>query len=173
MSNSKSKLNWLRAAVLGANDGIVSVSSIVLGVAGANASRSSIITAGIAGLTAGALSMAVGEYISVSSQKDVEREQMEVEEGELTNPWEAALASALSFFAGAIIPLLAVIFSSNHLRIPVTIGAVLIALIITGIISAKVSGAKVLKVTLRVVVGGMVAMAATYGIGRLFGTHTG
>jgi VIT1/CCC1 family predicted Fe2+/Mn2+ transporter len=62
--------NWLRAAVLGANDGIVSTASLMLGVSAANASSSAILTAGIAGLAAGALSMAAGEYVSVSSQKD-------------------------------------------------------------------------------------------------------
>lgn len=69
---SVSKLNWVRAAVLGANDGIVSVSAIILGVAGATNNRAAIFTAGLAGLVAGALSMAVGEYVSVSSQRDTE-----------------------------------------------------------------------------------------------------
>src|ERR1700704_3664049 len=80
---SNAKLNSLRAAVLGANDGIVSVSSIILGVAGATDSRATILTAGIAGLAAGALSMAVGEYVSVSSQRDTERALLDKERGEL------------------------------------------------------------------------------------------
>ena len=75
--------NWLRAAVLGANDGIVSTSSLVLGVAAAGGSAGEIMTAGVAGLTAGALSMAAGEYVSVSSQRDTERADLSLEEREL------------------------------------------------------------------------------------------
>lgn len=76
---SNSKLNWLRAAVLGANDGIVSTAALVVGVAGATTSRGAIFTAGLAGLVAGAMSMAVGEYVSVSSQRDAERAYIERE----------------------------------------------------------------------------------------------
>src|SRR3954454_13532984 len=75
--------NWLRAAVLGANDGIVSTASLVLGVAAAGGSRSAILTAGIAGLVAGALSMAAGEYVSVSSQRDAEEADLRLEQREL------------------------------------------------------------------------------------------
>ena len=75
---------WLRAAVLGANDGIVSVAAIIVGVAAAGSSRSAILTAGIAGLVAGAASMAAGEYVSVSSQADAERADLSVERRELT-----------------------------------------------------------------------------------------
>lgn len=82
---SNSRLNWLRAAVLGANDGIVSVSSIILGVAGATDSRGVIFTAGLAGLVAGALSMGVGEYVSVSSQRDTERAYIRKEKRLLKN----------------------------------------------------------------------------------------
>jgi VIT1/CCC1 family predicted Fe2+/Mn2+ transporter len=79
--------NWLRAAVLGVNDGIVSTSSLMIGVSAAQASSSTILTAGIAGLTAGALSMAVGEYVSVSSQKDSEHADIAIERRSLaTNP---------------------------------------------------------------------------------------
>lgn len=77
--------NWLRAAVLGANDGILSVSSLVLGVAASGASSSAIVTAGIAGLVAGALSMAAGEYVSVSSQRDTEQADLRLEERELSD----------------------------------------------------------------------------------------
>jgi VIT1/CCC1 family predicted Fe2+/Mn2+ transporter len=73
------RAGWLRAAVLGANDGILSVAGLVIGVAAANASRSTLVTAGLAGLVAGALSMAVGEYISVSSQRDAEQADLRVE----------------------------------------------------------------------------------------------
>lgn len=217
-----SKLNWLRAAVLGANDGIVSVASIVVGVAGATDSPGFILTAGVAGLVAGALSMAVGEYVSVSTQRDtelalLEKERWELEHlpdeeleelahiyeakglsretahkvaeeltahdafaahvdtelgidpDDLTNPWHAALASAVSFFSGAIIPLIAIILPPAGWRIPVTFVSVLIALAITGSLSAYVGGAAKTRATIRVVLGGALAMAVTYGIGKLFG----
>src|SRR6185312_12028563 len=213
-SDSGSKLNWLRAAVLGANDGIVSVASIVVGVAGASNSAGFIFTAGIAGLVAGALSMAVGEYVSVSTQRDTERALLEKERYELehepeaelaeltslyaakglsqetalqvareltahdafaahvdaelhidpnalTNPWQAAIASAASFLSGAIIPLIAVVLPPESIRIPVTFAAVLVALIITGTLSAYAGGANKTRATVRVVVGGLLAMAIT------------
>jgi vacuolar iron transporter family protein len=216
------KLNWLRAAVLGANDGIVSVSSIVVGVAGVANSLHFILTAGIAGMVAGALSMAVGEYVSVSTQRDTEKVLLEQERMELrdtpdeelvelteiykrkglsnetaekvaheltahdvfaahvdaelgidphnlTNPWHAAYASAISFFCGAIIPLVAIALPPPALRIPVTFVAVLVALVITGMLSANAGGANKLKATIRVVVGGILAMIVTFGIGKLFG----
>jgi VIT1/CCC1 family predicted Fe2+/Mn2+ transporter len=77
------RLNWLRAGVLGANDGIVSTAGLVVGVAGATSSRGTIFTAGLAGLVAGAVSMALGEYISVSSQRDSEASQLALERSEL------------------------------------------------------------------------------------------
>ena len=216
------KLNWLRAAVLGANDGIVSVASIVVGVAGASNSTSFIITAGVAGLTAGALSMAVGEYVSVSTQRDTEKALLEKERGELrdvpeaelqelatiyqakglsretaqivaqeltahdafaahveaelhidpddlTNPMAAALASAAAFLVGGIIPLISIIFPPEDLRIMVTFVSVLVALIITGTLSAYAGGANKTRATIRVVVGGFLAMIITYGVGKLFG----
>lgn len=220
---STSKLNWLRAAVLGANDGIVSVSSIILGVAGATAVKHTIFIAGLAGLVAGAFSMAVGEYVSVSSQRDTERVyiarekrrlrddpehelqgladfyitqgvssktahkvaeeltqkdalrahldvELNLDEEDLNNPTQAALASMLSFTAGGLIPLLAVLLASAHLRIVVTVIAVVIALTVTGYGSATVGGASRRRAILRVVVGGILAMAATYFVGHLFGT---
>ncbi len=216
------KLNWLRAAVLGANDGIVSVAGIIFGVAGASDSLGFIITAGVAGLAAGSLSMAVGEYVSVSTQRDTEEALLEKERRELatvpeeelaelariyerkgltketahkvaeelthhdafaahaeaelhidpsnlTNPWHAAFASAGAFLSGAVIPLIAIAFAPTELRIPVTFVAVLIALAVTGSLSAQVGGAKKLPATLRVLAGGVAAMAITYGIGKLFG----
>lgn len=216
------KLNWLRAAVLGANDGIVSVASIVVGVAGASSSSSFILTAGVAGLTAGALSMAVGEYVSVSTQRDTEQAMLEKERYELlhqpeheleelvsiyrakglkpdtarvvaleltahdafaahadaelktdpnnlTNPVSAAFASAVSFTVGGFIPLLAIILPPEGVRIMATFAAVLLALITTGMLSAKLGGAKKRRATIRVVVGGIIAMAVTFGVGTLFG----
>lgn len=77
------RLNWLRAGVLGANDGIVSTAGLVVGVAGATSARGAIFTAGLAGLVAGAVSMALGEYVSVSSQRDSEKSQLDLERREL------------------------------------------------------------------------------------------
>lgn len=217
------RLNWLRAAVLGANDGIVSTAGIVVGVAGATASRESLMVAGVAGLAAGCLSMAVGEYVSVSTQRDTERaliskEKRELREmpeaelrelagiyrtkgldadlahevavqltahdalaahaevelnldpDELTNPWQAALASFLSFFVGALLPLLAILLPPESWRVPVTFVAVLIALGGTGHLSARLGGAHVRPAVLRNVLGGALAMAVTFGIGALVGT---
>lgn len=219
------QLNWLRAAILGANDGIVSVSALLMGVAGAAAGSGTLLLTGIAGILAGAMSMAVGEYVSVSSQRDtekalLEKERMELEQfpeqeleeltqiyqkkgmsrhtaelvaremtehdafgthvreelnihpEELTNPWHAAIASALSFFAGAVIPLAAIVLPPADIRVPVAAGAVVIALIATGIFSAKMSGARVIPVTMRVVAGGVIAMVVTYYIGAFFGVES-
>lgn len=216
------RLNWLRAAVLGANDGIVSVAAVIVGVAGASNSSSFIITAGVAALVAGALSMAVGEYVSVSAQRDTEKALLEKEKRELetvpeqelaelaaiyeakgltaatartvadeltkhdafaahaeaelridpdalTDPWHAAYASGAAFLSGAIIPLIAVALPPASLRIPVTFFAVLIALAITGTLSAQAGGANKTRATLRVVVGGALAMVITFGIGKIFG----
>ncbi|MFI6365777.1 VIT family protein [Nocardia sp. NPDC050630] len=217
-----SRLNWLRAGVLGANDGIVSTAGLVVGVAAATTSTSAIFTAGIAGLSAGAISMAVGEYVSVSAQRDSERallakERAELKEEpeyelaeladiyqskgltpetarkvaeeltahdaflahaeaelgldphELTNPWAAAASSAVSFTLGALLPLLAIILPPTTARIPVTFAAVLIALAITGSVSARLGGSKRGRAVLRVVIGGALGMAVTYGIGQLAG----
>jgi VIT1/CCC1 family predicted Fe2+/Mn2+ transporter len=220
---SNSRLNWLRAAVLGANDGIVSVSSIILGVAGATSARHTIFIAGLAGLVAGAFSMAVGEYVSVSSQRDTERSfiarekrrlrndpeheldglakvyrakglsektarqvakeltasdplaahleaELQIDEEDLNNPWHAALASMISFTVGGLVPLVAVLAATRHIRVIITFIAVLVALSLTGYLSATVGGASRRKAILRVVFGGAVAMALTYLIGHLFGT---
>ena len=221
-SNSGQKLNWLRAGVLGANDGIISIAGLVIGVASATNSHLVIVTAGIAGIVAGAISMAAGEYVSVSSSRDSERALLKFEEYELkhfpneereelaciyenkglsrktalqvakeltehdamaahfdaelgidpnnlTNPWHAAFASCLSFFTGSLIPLIAILFPPADLRIPFAFMAVVIALILTGTISAKIGKAHVITAVIRVVFGGALAMAVTYGIGRLFG----
>ena len=216
------KLNWLRAGVLGANDGIVSVAGIVIGVAAATTDRGPIFTAGVAGLVAGALSMALGEYVSVSTQRDteqallakerqelIEQPEAEFEElvglyrakglssetartvaqeltehdafaahidaelgidpDELTNPWHAAISSAVSFTVGALLPMLAILLLPPAPRIPVTFVAVLIGLAITGWVSARLGGADPRRATQRVVIGGALAMAITYGIGLAMG----
>ncbi len=223
---SAGRLNWLRAAVLGANDGIVSVAGIVIGVAGATTARGPIFTAGLAGLVAGAVSMALGEYVSVSSQRDSElaqlaqekRELAETPEAELTeltalyeakglsaatartvaaeltardplaahldaelhidpddlaHPFQAAAASALSFTSGALLPLLAILLPPATLRVPVTFVAVLIALGLAGALSARIGGSDVRRAVLRVVIGGALGLAFTYGVGHLFGTAIG
>ena len=220
------KLNWLRAAVLGANDGIVSTAGIVIGVAAATEERGPVLTAGIAGLAAGALSMAVGEYVSVSTQRDTERAMLYTEGRELelqadaeldeltglyearglspqtalqvateltasdplaahaelelridpenlTNPWLAAISSAVSFTIGALLPLIAIILPPPQARIPVTVTAVLLALAMTGWVAARLGGAKPLRPVLRVTAGGALAMAITFAIGHLVGVTIG
>ena len=176
---SHSTLNKLRASVLGANDGIVSTSSVVMGVAGAGADRSGIFTAGMAALVAGALSMAVGEYVSVSSQSDAEKVHIQKVHGgdtskhEITNPVQAGTASLLSFTIGGLVPFLAVILTPQSISIPVTVTAVFIALLATGYASATVGGASRMRAVIRVVIGGLLAMLITYLVGKAFGTFTG
>jgi vacuolar iron transporter family protein len=217
-----SKLNWLRAGVLGANDGIVSTAGIVVGVAAATVEPGPILTAGVAGLAAGAVSMALGEYVSVSTQRDTERAMLtkelqelrddpaaeldelaellegkgltpatartvaeeltdhnpfvahaEVELGidpdELTNPWQAALSSALSFTMGALLPLIVILAPPAAWRIPATVVAVLLALVVTGAVSAGLGGAPQGRAVVRNVIGGCLALAITYAIGHLVG----
>lgn len=212
----------MRAGVLGANDGIVSVAALVVGVAAATTNQNAILIAGIASLLAGAISMALGEYVSVSSQRDTERaliatEMRELEETpdeeleeltglyeakglqrstaeavareltahdalgahlevelhmsreDLTNPWHAAFASAASFTVGAALPLLAVLLPPAGWRIPLTFLSVIVALIITGWISARLGGSPASRAILRIVGGGVVALAVTYAIGALLG----
>ena len=219
-------LNKLRASVLGANDGIVSTASLIFGVQGATNNKAAIFTAGLAGLVAGALSMGVGEYVSVSTQRDTERAYIEKEkrelrqspgeeleeladiyrakgisaatahkiaeelseidpikahldaelninEDDLTNPMHAAVASLLSFTAGALIPLLSVVFAPSEWRIAITLIAVTMALFLTGYFSATIGEASRRRAILRVVTGGIAAMAVTYGIGKLFGSAVG
>lgn len=217
------RLNWLRAGVLGANDGIVSVASLVVGVAGATTDSAALLIAGLAGLVGGAVSMALGEYVSVSSQRDSERAlihkereelrtmpaeeldeltqlyrdrglsaqtarqvaveltahdalaaHLEVELGidqhDLVNPWHAAISSAISFTIGALLPLLAILLPPPPWRVPVTFAAVLIALAVTGVIAARVGGAAPLRSSLRLIVGGALALVVTWLIGTLLGT---
>ena len=165
-----SRMNWLRAGVLGANDGIVSTAGLVVGVAGATSDRAVILTAGVAGLVAGALSMATGEL----TEKDAFAAHVDAELGidpdDLTNPWHAALASAIAFTVGALLPLLAIELPPPSARVPVTFVAVLVALALTGWISARLGSAGVARALRRNVLGGALAMAVTYGIGLLVGS---
>jgi len=173
---SAMRLNWLRAAVLGANDGIVSIAALVVGVAAASSSLSAIAISGVAGLVAGALSMASGEYVSVSSQRDAERvlirrakENGGSGDHHLTNAWHAAGASLAAFVVGGIIPLVAVLATSAAERVLATFVAVVLALTLTGYVSARLGGAPVARAMARNVVGGGLAMAITYGVGNLVG----
>lgn len=217
-----SKLNWLRAGVLGANDGVVSVAGLVMGVAGATSDSFPILVAGIAGLIAGALSMAGGEYVSVSSQRDTEQAAIEnlkrelasdpdgelaalrqayvdrglsdalaaevaleltnrdalaahaevdlgIDAQERTSPWVAAFASAAAFTVGALIPLLAMVIAPQAVRAVSTVIAVLLALGITGVVSAQLSHSPMLRPVARNLIVGSLAMGLTYLAGSLVG----
>ncbi|MCC3765390.1 VIT family protein [Glycomyces sp. TRM65418] len=219
------RLNWLRAGVLGANDGIVSVAGIVIGVAGATDDRSTILVSGLAGLVAGALSMAGGEYASVSTQRDTESTLVETERrvlaehpaeaesalaaslqerglsettardaarelsagdplrahaaveygldpDELTNPWQAAISSFLSFTLGALLPLLAITLLPEGVRVIGCAVAVVAALALTGWSSAALGRAPRVRATVRVMGVGAATMAVTYGLGTAFGVAT-
>ena len=159
--------NTLRAGVLGANDGIVSVAAIVVGVAGATVTHGPVLVAGLAALIGGMVSMALGEYVSVSSQRDSERAATGTG---TASPWAAAAASAVAFLSGGVLPLLAVLLSPAPLRIVVTVVVALIALAATGAAGARLGGAPAARPTLRTVVGGALALAATWSIGVLLGT---
>jgi VIT1/CCC1 family predicted Fe2+/Mn2+ transporter len=169
-SSFHANLNKLRAAVLGANDGIVSTASVVMGVAGATTNKTAIVTAGLAALVAGALSMGVGEYVSVSSQRDAEKSNPTHAHAELTSATQAAVASLVSFTVGGLIPFLAILIAPNNTRLALTVAAVVVGLIITGYFSAYVGGASRVRAVSRVLVGGLLAMAVTYFVGALFGS---
>jgi len=214
---------WLRAAVLGANDGLISTASLMLGVAAAASSRSTILVAGIAGLTAGALSMAAGEYVSVSSQRDTEHADLERERAELAaspraeltelsriyerrglspdlarqvalelsqtdqlavhardelgidseklaNPVQASIVSAVSFIAGAIVPVLVVAMIPAAARVVVTMVVTLLGLVALGSIGARLGGAPRGRAAARVFVGGTLALLISLGIGKVTGS---
>lgn len=218
-----SRLNWLRAGVLGANDGIVSTSALMVGVAGAGTSFGGILTAGVAALVAGAFSMGVGEYVSVSSQRDSERAAIDrevallqadpagqieqlahmyeerglhpdtahraavelteadalrahldveyrLDPDDLNNPWAAAAASGFAFTLGALVPLLGALVSPAAWMPWPIIVATILALVLTGGISARIGGSGKRRGMLRVLIGGIIALAATWFIGSLFDT---
>ncbi|MBO9512489.1 MAG: VIT family protein [Variovorax sp.] len=216
------RIGWLRAAVLGANDGIISTASLVAGVAAAQASHASIVTTAVAGLVAGAMSMAAGEFVSVHSQADAEKADLERERQELATdleaehreltaiyvrrgldhelaeqvarqlmahdalgahardelglsdalaarPLQAAMASAVSFAAGAALPLAVVALAPAHSLLAwITVSAVLF-LALLGAIAATIGGTPVARSALRVAVWGTLAMGVTAGVGALFG----
>ena len=162
------RLNGLRAGVLGANDGIVSIAALVVGVAAASPGTSAILMAGVAGLVAGALSMAAGEYVSVSSQRDAER-VAQLPDEDLVHPWHAAFASLGAFLLGGLVPMLVALVPWGGALVPAVFAAVVLALVLTGSVSARVSGAPAWPAVRRNVVGGSVAMIVTWGIGLLVG----
>jgi VIT1/CCC1 family predicted Fe2+/Mn2+ transporter len=216
------RTGWLRAAVLGSNDAIVSTAGLMIGVAASDAPTAAIMLAGLAGLVAGAMSMAVGEYVSVSSTHDAEEADIALEKRELegepqaelqelthiyvkrgldpvlaeqvahaltskdplgthlrdelgiephtrARPFVAALASAASFAVFALLPLLALAVAPAGARLAVIAAVSLASLAGLGAVGARLGGAPKLPATLRVTVGGALAMAFTFAIGRLFG----
>lgn len=216
------RLNQLRAAVLGANDGIVSVAATVVGVAGATTATGPILAAGTAAVVGGAVSMALGEYVSVSSQSDSEKARIaraereiatdpessldeltahwrtqglseetaqqvatemhhrdplgarlaiegDIDPDDVVSPWHAAIASFLAFFVGAMLPMAAIMLPPPELRIPITFVSTLLALALTGWIAAKVGEANPVRASLRVVLGGALALIITFAIGSLLG----
>jgi VIT1/CCC1 family predicted Fe2+/Mn2+ transporter len=171
------KLNWLRAAVLGANDGIVSTAGLVMGVAGATTDNGAILIAGVAALVAGSISMAGGEYASVSAQRDSEIASRIKHEGsprkfakdEHVSPMSAAVASFISFALGSVLPIVAITGPWTEYREAATIVSVVISLAITVYVAAIIGGAKPLRPVLRNVAVSLVTMAAAYGVGMLLG----
>ena len=221
-SHKTHRTGWLRAAVLGANDGIVSTASLVLGVAATGAHAQTILVAGIAGLVAGAMSMAAGEYVSVSSQADTERADLERERKELADrpeqehaelkaiyvhrgldealasmvatqlmahdalgahardelgisdslaarPVQAAMASAVTFAVGALLPLLVILAAPAASLLWAVSLCSLVFLALLGSLAARAGGANVIKAASRVTFWGALAMAITTGVGALLG----
>ena len=221
-SHKAARIGWLRAAVLGANDGTISVASLIAGVAAAGAPQSSLLLTGVAGLVAGAMAMAAGEYVSVQSQADTEEADIEKEKSELdieperelveltsvyvsrgldqplarlvaerlmssdalgahardelgitetlrARPVQAACASALSFVAGAVIPIAAALLAPADRIAVVSSATALVALVVLGGTAAYAGGASVAKGALRVAFWGALAMGVTAGVGKLFG----
>ena len=219
-----STLNWLRAGVLGSNDGIISTAAIIFGVAGASAQHSTLILAGIAAIAAGALSMAAGEYVSVSTQRDLELAELERQKFDLesdperelqvlarlfeqrgvtpnialevsrqmsakdalsvharaelgidpeavTNPWVAALASLLAFTLGGLVPIIPVVIAPPDLAIWISGIAVVIALALTGGIAARLGHMPAAPSIARNVIGGILAVGITYGVGMIAATR--
>jgi VIT1/CCC1 family predicted Fe2+/Mn2+ transporter len=215
------RAGWLRAAVLGANDGIVSVASVALGVIASGAPTSFVLTAAVAALVAGAMAMAAGEYVSVSSQRDVELADLDQERVELqahpetekrelaeiyvkrgldddlagrvadaltasdalgahardelglaaikARPVQAAIYSAVSFTAGAVLPILAFLVVPTGARTWAVVVSAILALAVLGVAGARAGGAPIMRAAIRVTVGGGLAMAVTAGVGHLVG----
>ncbi|MCD7453121.1 Vacuolar iron transporter 1 [Datura stramonium] len=171
------RAQWLRAAVLGANDGLLSTSSLMMGIGAVHQDAKSMILTGIAGLVAGACSMAIGEFVSVYSQYDIEVSQMKRENAmtekkkkNLPRPLQAAVASAFAFAIGGIVPLLGAVFVKDyHVRLGVVVGAATLALLGFGGLGAYLGKAPLVKSSLRVLIGGWLAMGITFGLTKLVG----
>ncbi|KAF6160564.1 hypothetical protein GIB67_019504 [Kingdonia uniflora] len=170
------RAQWLRAAVLGANDGLVSIASIMMGVGAVRYDIKTMILTGFAALVGGACSMAIGEFVSVYSQLDIELAQIkrgdeENDKVHMPNPFQAALASSLSFMVGAMVPLVSAAFITEHkLRLGVVAGAVSAALLVFGVLGAKLGKAPMRRSCIRVLLGGWFAMAITFGLTKLIGS---
>lgn len=217
-------IGWLRAAVLGANDGLISTASLVVGVAAAGTGRKEVLVAGVAGVVAGAMSMAAGEYVSVSSQSDTETADLERERRELAagpdaekkelagiyeargltpalarevadqltesdvlgahardelglssataaRPIQAALSSAAAFTLGATLPVVVAAIAPTALLTRLVTASALLLLTVLGAVAARVGGASMVRGAVRVAFWGALAMAASAGVGRLFGTQ--
>jgi vacuolar iron transporter family protein len=216
------RIGWLRASVLGANDGIVSTASLIVGVAASGASAHNVLVTAVAGLVAGAMSMAAGEYVSVHSQADTEAADTARERAELqanpqaealelaaiyvarglspplaqqvseqlmqhdalgahtrdelglsaalgARPVQAALASAGSFSAGALLPLAVTALAPSGLLVWWVAGSSLVFLAALGVLAARAGGAGVVRSAWRVTFWGALAMVVTAVVGRLFG----
>ena len=221
-THRSARSGWLRAAVLGSNDAIVSTSSLMMGVAASQASSDAILITGIAGLCAGAMSMAAGEFVSVSSQRDAEsadialekeelatspeaelaelagiyrsrglskelamevaqqlsahdelgahlRDELGIEEKTRARPLQAAWISAVSFAVFALLPILALLVAPDGRRMETIAAVTLVCLASLGALGGKIGGASMLRASLRVTLGGALAMAITAGIGHLLG----
>jgi VIT1/CCC1 family predicted Fe2+/Mn2+ transporter len=215
------RISWIRAVVLGANDGIVSTASLIIAVAASQAAGDNLFTVGMAGLVAGAMSMAAGEYVSVSSQTDIEKAELALEKSHIQqnwtleveelaniyhergvepqlakqvaeqlmekdaigshardelgitdlsqgNPLQAAVYSALSFSAGASLPVMMILLVSQAVLMPAVICISLLSLVVLGSISAHAGGASKTKGAIRVLFWGSLAMAVSMGVGSLF-----
>ncbi|GKA15376.1 vacuolar iron transporter homolog 4-like protein [Tanacetum coccineum] len=166
---------WLRAAVLGATDGLVSVASLMMGIGAVKQDARAMILTGFAGLVAGACSMAIGEYVSVYSQRDVELAQMKrdnkIEKEALPNPIQAAVASAIAFMLGAILPLLGAAFIVDHkFRLGVVVATVSLALVVFGWTGSVLGRTPVVKSCFRILIGGWMAMAITFSLTKWIGS---
>ena len=216
-------IGWLRAAVLGANDGLISTASLVVGVAASGTGRAAVLVAGVAGLVAGSMSMAAGEYVSVSSQADTENADLDRERRELAadpaaehaelatiyvdrgltpelagevasqlmshdalgahardelglseitaaRPLQAAMASAVTFALGAILPVIVAVLAPGAILTQLVMGSALVLLVILGALAASVGGAPMWRGALRVAFWGALGMGVSALVGRLFGT---
>ncbi|KAK9666777.1 hypothetical protein RND81_14G210400 [Saponaria officinalis] len=176
---------WLRAAVLGANDGLLSIASLMVGVGAVKPDVKIMVLTGLAGLFGGACSMAMGEFVSVYSQYDTELAQLlrehqarpgppgslEEKKRELPSPFRAAAASAVAFAVGAAVPLLAGAFIKEYrVRLAAVVTMVSVALFGFGWLGAALGKAPPLKSSVRILIGGWLAMGITFGLTKLVGT---